>query len=219
MKSHETLSCLAEHLCAVAPDRPALVAIDGFDGAGKTVLAQELVALVSARGTRPAINVSIDGFHHPRAQRYATGRGPESFYRASYDYEAFRRCVVTPLRTGHAIIPAAWDVDEDRPVDARPIETAPDTLVLVDGIFLHRPDLRDEWDGSVWVDVPFSVSVPRGNARFPGEHDPGPEAEEHHRYVGGQRLYLAEVSPREVATWVLENASLDRPRLSWGTMG
>ena len=115
MSRHETLTCLAEHLCAVAPDRPALVAIDGFDGAGKTVLAQELVALVLARGARPAINVSIDGFHHPRAQRYATGRGPESFYRASYDYEAFRRCVVTPLRTGHAIIPAAPDRCGARP--------------------------------------------------------------------------------------------------------
>ena len=214
MNRHQTLALLAERLCAVAPGRPALVAIDGFDGAGKTVLARELVTLVSARGTRPVINVSMDNFHHPRAHRYATGRGPESFYRASYDYDAFRRCVITPLRTGHAITPAVWDVDEDRPVDARPIKLAPGTLALVDGIFLHRPELRDEWDASVWVGVQFSGSVPRGNARFPGAHDPDPEAEEHHRYVAGQRLYLAEASPREAATWVLDNASLDRPRLS-----
>lgn len=216
MSRHEALTRLAEHLCAVAPERPALVAIDGFDGAGKTVLAQELVALVSARGTRPVVNVSMDDFHHPRAHRYATGRGPESFYRASYDYEAFRRCVVTPLRAGRAITPAVWDVDEDRPVWVRPIDTAPDTMVLVDGIFLHRPELCDEWNASVWVDVPFSVSVPRGNARFPGEHDPNPEAEEHYRYVAGQRLYLAEASPREAATFIFENTNLDCPRLFRG---
>ena len=72
MNRHQTLALLAERLCAVAPRRPALVAIDGFDGAGKTVLARELVTLVSARGTRPVINVSMDNFHHPRARRYAT---------------------------------------------------------------------------------------------------------------------------------------------------
>ncbi|MDN5630947.1 MULTISPECIES: hypothetical protein [Kocuria] len=149
MSRHQTLALLAERLCAVAPGRLALVAIDGFDGAGKTVLARELVTLVSARGKRPVINVSMDNFHHPRAHRYATGRGPESFYRDSYDYDAFRRCVITPLRTGRAVTPAVWDVDEDRPVDARPIELALDTLVLVDEIFLHRPELRDEWDASV----------------------------------------------------------------------
>jgi uridine kinase len=65
----------------------------------------------------------------------------------------------------------------------------------------------------VFVDVPFTVSVPRGNARFGEGHDPDPEAESNHRYVGGQRLYLAEADPRGRATWVLDNTDLDAPVL------
>ena len=56
------------------------------------------------------------------------------------------------------------------------------------------------------------VAIEVGSSSVESSSDEG--SEEHHRYVGGQRLYLAEVSPREDATWVLDNASLDRPRLS-----
>ena len=44
------------------------------------------------------LRVSIDGFHRPRAQRVARGRGPETFYEDSYDYAAFRRAVIEPFR-------------------------------------------------------------------------------------------------------------------------
>jgi uridine kinase len=57
------------------------------------------------------------------------------------------------------------------------------------------------------------VSVPRGNARLGTEHDADPEAPSNHRYVGGQRLYLAQARPRECATWVLDNTDLDAPVL------
>jgi uridine kinase len=63
------------------------------------------------------------------------------------------------------------------------------------------------------VDVPFAVSVPRGNARFGDGHDPDPGAEPNRRYVEGQRLYLAAVDPRSRATWVLDNTDLDLPVL------
>lgn len=61
--------------------------------------------------------------------------------------------------------------------------------------------------------MPYEVSVPRGNARFGAGHDPDPEASSNARYVGGQRLYLAEADPRGQATWVFDNTDLDRPAL------
>ena len=70
----------------------------------------------------------------------------------------------------------------------------------------------DVWDATVWVDVPFAVSVPRGNARYPGSDD-DPEAAINGRYVEGQRLYLAEAGPRERASWVFDNTDLYRPRV------
>lgn len=69
----------------------------------------------------------------------------------------------------------------------------------------------DTWDATVWVDAPLSVTVPRGNARFPGRSDRDPDAPSNRRYVEGQRLYIAEAAPSEGATWVLDNTHLERP--------
>ncbi len=205
------VSVLAGELVALHPGRRVAVAVDGVDGAGKTVLADQLAEVVGA--DRDVVRVSVDGFHRPRAERVARGRGPETFYEDSYDYAAFRRVVLEPFRAGLPVTPAVNDVERDERVDADPVPVGVDTLLLVDGIFLQRPELADAWDAVVFVDVPFAVSVPRGNARFGEGHDPDPEAESNRRYVGGQRLYLERAHPRESATWVLDNTDLDAPLL------
>ncbi len=211
---YAVLRDLADHIVALRPGERVTVAIDGFDGAGKTVLADQLAEVIGAvDGSRHVLRVSIDGFHRPKAQRVARGRGPETFYEDSYDYAAFRRAVVDPFRRGESVTPAVNDVDADRPVRPDPVAVVADTVLLVDGIFLQRPELTDVWDAALWVEVPFAVSVPRGNARFGDGHDPDPEAESNRRYVEGQRLYLAATDPRARATWVLDNTDLDRPVL------
>lgn len=213
------IELLAE-LSTVRPGGRALVALDGVDGAGKTTIARELIDLAEEdagnSGTapaRPVASVGIDGFHYPRAVRHADGTGPETFYRNSYDYNSFLESVVGPFRRGDSVVPAAWDVDADRPVESQPRILPSDCVLLVEGIFLHRPELVDLWDASVWVDVPFEISVPRGNERFAGAFDADPEDESNRRYVGGQRLYFAEAAPWEHATWVLDNRDLERPTL------
>lgn len=195
------------------PESRILVALDGFDGVGKSHLAAELADLARIRESRPLVCASIDGFHRPKAERSAAGSGPEGFYFGSYRYDAFHHHVVDPLRSHGSITPAIWDVARDRPVDAAQIVVPPGGIVLVDGIFLQRPELRRVWDATVWVHAPIEISVPRGNARFPGSHDPDPEAASNERYVGGQRLYLAEARPEERATWILDNTRLDQPTL------
>ncbi len=214
------IDLLAE-LRTVRPGQRALIALDGVDGAGKTMLAHELVKLAKTAADVPGQDshrrvaaISIDGFHHPREIRYAHGKGPDTFYRHSYDYEAFVESVVEPFRRGDAIVPAVWDVDEDGPLAPEPRSLPKDCILLVEGIFLHRPELVGLWDASMWVEVPFEISVPRGNERFAGGFAADPEAASNHRYVGGQRLYFSEAAPWEKATWVLDNRDLDRPVLT-----
>ena len=208
------LTELLQLIRQVLPEERALVALDGFDGAGKSRVSAELTGLSMSLRGRPIHPVTIDGFLNPMAIRRGAGDGPEGFYRSSYDYDAFRELVVDRFRAGRPIIGASWDGDADEPV---PYEEIPiddkDAIIVADGIFLQRPELAGIWDASVWLRVPLSVSVPRGNQRYPGPHDPDPEAPSNHRYVGGQRLYLAEADPEARATWILDNTDLDRPYL------
>jgi pantothenate kinase len=211
----KVLASLATQLASLGARRRVVVALDGVDGAGKTVLGRELAALVAPR--REVHRVSVDGFHRTRAERHARGRTPESFYRDSYDTDAVRHRLVEPFRAGQPWLRAVHDVEAEAPVDLPPeLGAGPHAVLLVDGIFLHRPELADLWDASIWLQVPFEVSVPRGNARFGevGADEADPASAVNARYVGGQRIYLAAVEPAGRATWVLDNTDLRAPVLT-----
>lgn len=206
---------LLSMMVAVHPGERAVVAVDGPDGVGKTRLVGELLALAPHVAGRTVHAVSVDGFHHPRAVRHARGRSGETFYADSYDYDALRTSVLRPFRAGHEIVPAVHDVDTDRPVHPDPVELADDALLIVEGIFLRRPELRQEWDATCLVTAPLAVTVARGNARYPwhrvtGDDDPAHPANA--RYVEGQRLYRLQA--RTCApTWIVDNTDLARPEL------
>lgn len=205
-RRRETLATVADEIAAVRdPGRVARVAVDGVDGAGKTVFADELAELLTARGAS-VLRASVDGFHHPPEIRYRRGRGsPEGFFRDSYDYPALRRLLLDPLHGNgdRRVVEAIYDVHAEAPVPPT-VEAATDTDVLVfDGIFLHRPELRNHWDYSVFLEVDFEISIPRGARR--GYGDPDPEAPSNHRYIEGQRLYLRECDPCGHASCVIGN--------------
>ena len=48
--------------------------------------------------------------------------------------------------------------------------------MVIDGIFLHRDELVEAWDYSIFLDVPFKLSVARMAARDGSAPDPaGPQ--------------------------------------------
>jgi uridine kinase len=189
------------------------VGIDGVDGAGKTVLGDELAQELARRGLS-VVRVSIDGFHHPKEHRYRRGRDdPEGFFRDSYDYARFRALVLDSFAPGGSgvYVATTFDSESNRVVTVEPAQAPPRAVLIVDGIFLHRPELADAWDYSIWLEVPFDVSVPRGAQR--GYGDPDPAAATNRRYVEGQRIYIAECDPARRATVRIDNTDLDAPRI------
>ncbi|GIF08326.1 nucleoside/nucleotide kinase family protein [Actinoplanes siamensis] len=189
------------------------VAVDGPDGSGKTTFADELGAAVRALG-RPVVRVSLDDFHHVRAVRYRQGReSPQGFWEDSYDYQRFCADVLEPFAPGgsRCYRPAAHDLATDT-VLRPPARTAPaGTVVVVDGLFLHRDEIGDVWDLSVFLRVPFAVTA-RRMARRDGTH-PDPAHPSMRRYVEAQRIYYAACSPQRRADLVIDNADFDAPRI------
>jgi uridine kinase len=212
------LDRLAAAIAGLHPERMIRIAIDGVDGAGKTTLADALAPLVTAQG-RPTIRASVDDFHHPRAVRYARGRySPDGFYLDSYDYDAFRKLLLDPLGPGGSGEYAArrFDLESDQPFELDPQQAEPTAALIVDGIFLHRPELRSGWDLSIFLKVDFEVSLPRGAARGQGFDAIDPNLLSHQRYVGGQKRYLAECAPEQQADIVIDYNELQSPKiLKW----
>lgn len=212
----EVIAGVAGSVAALPSTGVVLVAVDGVDGAGKTVFADELARAVESAG-RPVIRAGADGFHHPRRIRYRRGRtSAEGFFHDSYDYAALRGALLDPLRPGgdgrHRR--AVFDHTEDRPVDAPEQQAAPGAVLIFDGIFLHRPELAEYWDYSVFLQAGFEVTFARMALR--DGFDPAPDAPANRRYVEGQRLYLGTCRPAQAASVVIDNSDFRRPRVLGG---
>jgi len=207
----EVLTTVAQAVSRQSAAAVVRVGVDGVDGAGKTYFADELAALLRATG-RPTIRASVDGFHHPKAIRYRRGRGsPEGFFHDSYDYDQLKAALLDPLSPGGAgrYRVAVFDHRADEPIQAPALLASPGDILIVDGIFLHRPELRAYWDYSILLEVAFDISIPRGAQRGEGSSDPG--APENRRYVEGQKLYLRTCEPRRLATVTINNDDLLSP--------
>jgi uridine kinase len=85
----------------------------------------------------------------------------------------------------------------------------PHSILLFDGVFLHRPELRLYWDFSIFLDAPFEVTTPRCALR--NGSSPDLNSAENRRYVEGQKLYLYQCQPRREATIVVNNEDLTSP--------
>src|SRR5262245_22573657 len=203
---------LARGMCAVRAAGIVRVGIDGVDGAGKTTLGDELAEAVGDLG-RPVIRAGVDSFHNPRAIRYRRGRdSPDGFFLDSYDYALLRQLLLDPLSRGGSgrYRAAAFDYILDLPTRTPERIAAPNAVLIFDGIFLHRPELMEYWDYSIFLRVDFDTSIPRC-ARARPELSPDPRAESNRRYVDGQRIYLRTCEPEKLATIVIDNEDLDAP--------
>jgi uridine kinase len=188
---HLVLDELGDALAAVhAPDGLTRIGIDGVDGAGKTCLAEELADLLTAR-RRPAVRITLDQFEPPTAARYARGElSPEGYYLDGFDFERFRAHLLS-------------------------IDGPPDLVIVADGVFLHRPELADVWDATVWIDADIEVAAKRGAERNLLWFDSLDATHERYRvrYMPAQRRYIEEQRPDERATFVLRNSDLTQPEL------
>lgn len=191
--------------------RPVLVAVDGADGAGKSMLADELARLVPG-----AVRASLDDFHHSRAFRHACGRTGETVWARSFDLDAVRRELLDPWRCGAGTpYRRRWhDLVSDTLVED-PLAAVPDRgVLLVDGVFAQRPELVDAWDLAIWVQADVAVRISRMAARDGVPDDP--EHPDQRRYLEAQAIYDQECRPRERADVVVDNTDHASPLLLRG---
>lgn len=205
-----SIEYLAEALKQRLPASRALVAIDGTDGSGKSTLADQLAQHL---GPRPVVVVHADDFLNPSPVRHARGRSSaDGFWLDSYDYAALSANVLDPLSAagGAWYRPSSYDRRLDAVKLAEPVFAPADAIVLVEGLFLHRDELVQRWDASIFIDVPFAETARRMAVR--DGSNPDPNHETMRRYVGGQRIYFASAQPWERASLVVDNTGAE-PRL------
>jgi uridine kinase len=207
----ELLDRLAGAIESVTTSHPLRVAVDGPPAAGKTTLADELALLLRTRTRgREVIRASTESFHLPRAQRYRRGEfSAEANYHDAFDYDALRRVLLDPLgpdgdrRYQHAV----YDFETDTALSQLVTTAAADAVLLLDGVFLLRPELIDRWDLSIFVSVAFEQTLDRARMRDLARLGSTVEVERRFRtrYIPAQKLYFATASPTDHADIIVHN--------------
>lgn len=149
---HCLLQRLARKCLSVDGDR-VIIAIDGVDGAGKTTFADELAAKIMGLGGR---------------------HSPQGYFLDSYDYNALNGSLLLPFRAGVRFVETArFDHRSDRQITSWSSELATNSILVLDGIFLHPgewplemnllPILKHREIVDIWKD---SASIWRGAIRM-----------------------------------------------------
>jgi uridine kinase len=139
------------------------------------------------------------------------------YYEDSFDFGALRRVLLDPLgpegdrRYRSAIFD--FRVDAAQPVPA--VVATDSDILIVDGVFLLRPDLYDSWDLRIFVSASFAEILRRARERDVALFGSPAEVERRYsaRYIPGQKLYFAAVRPMEKADVVVDNDDPARPVL------
>jgi uridine kinase len=217
MTRETLLQQLADIIVSLNSTHPVCVALDGIDAAGKTTLADELAPRIAAR-SKPIIRASIDGFHRPRHERYQRGPdSPEGYYHDSFDYDALRDKLLSPLgKNGNRQYQrAVFDFRTDAPLTAAPQEAPMNAVLLFDGVFLLRPELVDLWDYRIFVHVRAEQALQRAMQRDLSLFGSAEAVQTRYlqRYIPGQRLYFQSARPLEQADVIVDNNDPEHPQL------
>lgn len=218
----QALGKLAALVLQQRSSHPLRLAIDGVDAAGKTCLADELAEILASK--RPVVRASLDNFHRLREKRYRRGRlSPLGYYQDSFDYPALIESLLLPLGPGgdRRYRLAVFDYRLDTRVESERLEANNESILVFDGIFLLRPELRQYWDYSIFVQVDFPTALERAAQRESLQAGSPADQEDtrqlmglyEERYIPAQKLYLEEAHPHRYANVVWDNCDLDRPVL------
>jgi uridine kinase len=147
----DVISSLAEEILHHYGRGRIIVGVDGVAGSGTSAFAADLVARLQKRG-HAAFHARMQDFRTPPDRRVAEGTAPDRDG-DTFDVSAFRRVLVEPFRLAGStgFVAAFWDGERDQPVEPKWLTAPDDAILVVDGAFLQRPDIRDVVSYAVWL--------------------------------------------------------------------
>lgn len=153
-----SISSVSETINTLAATGPYLVAISGYGGSGKSILARTFARILRA----PV--VGIDEFGTPCALQRSSDW-------AGLDRERLTRQVLEPIRQGKHTI--TYDSCDDwKTWHAVPVTVEFGHIVIVEGVGIFHPNVLPYFNYRIWLDVDLDSAIERGIAR---EHRLGNE--------------------------------------------
>jgi len=205
---------LATYVAQLGPKGgPIIVGVTGIDASGKTSMATSLEEELVKLG-RPVQTIRLDDYHRPRIDRYREGISePEKYYEQSFDIERLSKDVLRPIRDKGGLETSiiCLDVADDTWSLERQYSVGSDSIVLLDGVFLFRPELSHYVDLMIFLRVDEGVAINRALARNSSALTEEILRKYQTKYLPAQRTYLAEFPSERNADIILDNNDWNDP--------
>jgi uridine kinase len=202
----EVVHRIIERRASVPAARGLLVGVSGIDGCGKGYLAAQLQAHLTFHGVIPAI-LNVDGWLNLPHKRFDEGAPAANFYENALRLDQFFSQLVLPLRDRGSIHLEADFVEETasnyrkHTYDFRDV-----SVVLVEGIFLFKPQYRKYFDLAIWIDCSFPTALARALDRAQEGLSPADTIAAYETiYFPAQKIHLLQDKPRENSDLIFDN--------------
>ncbi len=191
-------------------DKAFVIGINGIDGSGKTTFSEALEKYLKSKDL-PTQLIHLDDFHNPQAIRYAGANQSDNYYNRSFNINQVIDKLLAPIQKKQPVSlklkTLNWQTDKYDNV--RQYNIKPNTIVLFEGVFLFREELAPYIDLKVFLDIPFEESKKRAVVR-----DPEANVKKYNtKYLPAQQKYLKQYPPSKVADIVIDNTTLEYPKL------
>jgi len=174
-----------------------LIGIDGLGGSGKTMYAYKL-----QRQLEGSVILHLDDFVHKKEVRYNDNyEGWYCYYHLQWRYDYLIQKLLLPLKSG-------LDVNEiievyNRETDSytlRKIEIPVGTTVIIEGVFLQRPELRPYFETVIYLELDKETRLQRISDRdiYMGNKEEVALKYEQ-RYFPAEEKYIEQCNPLALA--------------------
>ncbi|MCM2604033.1 uridine kinase [Rossellomorea marisflavi] len=177
-----------------------IIGIDGLGVSGKTTLAQ-CIQRDLLDGSRQTVLIHLDDHIMPSSNRYGTGMPQwREYYELHWDVIGLKSTLFDFLTSPHLLFHVPfYDKHTDRIIQKQ-LDVQQDAVVLVEGVFLQRPEWIGYFDAVIFVDCPFPIRKRRVISRdgYLGNESEILKAYQN-RYWPAEDYYMATMRPMEHA--------------------
>lgn len=213
LKNLEAIAAkILEKQAETSISQAVLVAISGIDGSGKGYVTAQLVELLRSQNIN-AVSINLDAWHTPLEMRHDPDNPAEHFYRHAFRFDEMFQTLIEPLRRQRSIhlTPTLYGVPGIAYQQTYDFQDA--DVVILEGIFLLKQELRPHYDLTFWIDCTFETALERALQRNQEGLPPDGIVHDYHTiYFPAERVHLAVDDPRFAADGIYFNdARLSQP--------
>ncbi|MBD1372026.1 hypothetical protein IC620_06585 [Hazenella sp. IB182357] len=180
------------------PNQRFIFGVDGLSRAGKTTFVKRFIPFLESHALRVCA-IHMDDHIVSYHQRYHTGH-PEwvEYYRMQWHVDGLSSQLFQPLRAEDTLVLPFYDKESDLH-HTQTIHLPQTGVVIVEGIFLQRPEWRSYFDFVLYLDCAREKRFSREN-----KTEQKNRTKFENRYWKAEDYYIDSVNPTKTADLVFQ---------------